>query len=348
YRCLGSDAWRRLGGPICHSRPIRQDLLDRVAWTELAKLLEEPGLIQSELARRLEAARHTDPTKRREDGLRRDLARLQKSIARLLTAYQEDLLSLEELRRRMPELGRRGYATRAELQSIADQTTDRTAYLRLAETLTAFLARLRSPAETLDIIERQRVVGLLVKEILVSDDRIVIRHSIPLPTGPAGGHDPSPIGGYSSSGSGKSYLLRSGSERTALRGPLIHRAEQDVFHHPGLEKRPDEFECTFIGHPRGHARHQAVVIDPVEKFFEIKVNHDVVARGNVSLRLGHRLMGGASRSEAVTVLGKCPVPALLENLQQGLLDQSVDDAGHAEFSDPTVRLGYFDPLDWLR
>src|SRR4029077_12435538 len=58
YRCLGSDAWRRLGGPICHSRPIRQDLLDRLAWTEIVKLLEEPGLIQSEPARRLEAARH--------------------------------------------------------------------------------------------------------------------------------------------------------------------------------------------------------------------------------------------------------------------------------------------------
>jgi hypothetical protein len=39
------------------------------------------------------------------------------------------------------------------------------------------------------------------------------------------------------------------------------------------------------------------VIDPVEKFFEIKVNDDAVARGNVLLRLGHGLMGGASRSE---------------------------------------------------
>ena len=220
YRCLGSDAWRRLGGPLCHSRPIRQDLLDRVTWTEIVKLLEEPGLIQSELDRRLEAARHTDPTKRREDGLRRDLARLQKSIARLLTAYQEDLLSLDELRHRMPELRRREYATRAELQSIADQTTDRTAYLRLAETLTAFLARLRSSAETLDIIERQRVVRLLVKEILVSDDRIVIRHSIPLPAGPSGSHHPSSIGGYSTSASGKSYLLRSGSDQPAPCKPV--------------------------------------------------------------------------------------------------------------------------------
>src|SRR5882762_348260 len=145
-----------------------------------------------------------------------------------------------------------------------------------------------------------------------------------------------------------SYLLRSGSERAALRGPLVHRADQAVFHHPGLEKCPDEFEHPFIRHPRCDARHQAVMIDPVEKFLEIKVNHDAVARGNVSLRLGHRLMGGASRSEAVTVLGKRRVPLLLENLQQGLLDQSVDDARYAELSDPAARLGYFDPLDRLR
>src|SRR6516225_3640072 len=221
YRCLGSHAWRRRGGPICRSRPIRQDLLDRVAWTEIVKLLEEPSLIQSELDRRLEAARYTDPTKRREGALRRDLARLRKSIECLLTAYQEELLSLDELRHRMPELRRREYATRAELQSIAEQMTDRAAYLRLAETLAAFLARLRSSAETLDIIERQRVVRLLVKEILVSDDRIVIRHSIPLPTGPSGSRDPSPIGGYSSSAPGKSYLLRSGSALTTT-GEHLH------------------------------------------------------------------------------------------------------------------------------
>jgi len=59
-------------------------------------------------------------------------------------------------------------------------------------------------------------------------------------------------------------------------------------------------------------------------------------------------MGGAFRSEAVAVPGKRRVPPLLENLQQGLLDQSVDDARYAELSDPAIRLGYFDPLDRLR
>ena len=90
------------------------------------------------------------------------------------------------------------------------------------------------------------------------------------------------------------------------------------------------------------------MIDPVEEFFEIDVDHDVVAIGDVTLRLSHCLMGGAPRSEAVAVLGECRVPPLLENLQHGLLDQSVDDARHAELSDPAVRLRDFDPFDRLR
>jgi hypothetical protein len=57
-----------------------------------------------------------------------------------------------------------------------------------------------------------------------------------------------------------------------------------VFHHPGVEERPDEFEHTLIGHSRGDARHQAVVIDSVEKLFEIEIDHDVVALGDVTLR----------------------------------------------------------------
>src|SRR5215831_8707814 len=60
---------------------------------------------------------------------------------------------------------------------------------------------------------------------------------------------------------------------------------------------------------------------------------------------GGRIAPAGSR---VAVLGKRWVPPLLENLQQGLLDQSIDDARDAELSDPAIRLGDFDPLDRLR
>jgi site-specific DNA recombinase len=147
YRCLGSDGWRRLSGPVCNNRPVRQDLLDEVVWMEIVRLLEDPQLIQNELDRRLAAAREVDPSKRRAEALRRDLVRIRKSIDRLLTAYQEGLLSLDELRERMPNLRRREQADNAELQATVDQSFERAACLRLAETLTTFLARLRSSAQ---------------------------------------------------------------------------------------------------------------------------------------------------------------------------------------------------------
>jgi site-specific DNA recombinase len=75
YRCIGSDAWRHLGGPRCQSRPVRQDLLDDVVWTQVIRLLEDPALIQQELDRRLAAARAADPTRQREQALQRDLVR---------------------------------------------------------------------------------------------------------------------------------------------------------------------------------------------------------------------------------------------------------------------------------
>ena len=100
YRCLGSDAWRHLGGSVCDCRPIRQDLLDQIVWQEVVRLIEDPTLIQAELDRRLDAARGAEPTKRRQDALERELTRIRKSVERLVTAYQEDLLPLDELRRR--------------------------------------------------------------------------------------------------------------------------------------------------------------------------------------------------------------------------------------------------------
>jgi site-specific DNA recombinase len=216
YRCLGSDAWRHLGGPVCDNRPVRQDLLDQVVWSEIIRLLEDPSLIQGELDRRLAAARTSDPTQRREITLQRDLTRIRKSIDRLVTAYQEDLITIDELRGRLPGLRQREQAAHAELQSIADQTHDRAAYLRLAENLVEFLSRLRSSAENLDVQERQRIVRLLVKEVLVGDDTIVIRHSIPMPTKPSNSDRDSPT----TTGTkpiGQSYLLRSGRDHPALR-----------------------------------------------------------------------------------------------------------------------------------
>jgi site-specific DNA recombinase len=60
YKCIGSDSWRKLGGPVCDiGRLVLQDLLDRIVWDEVIRLLEDPTLIQRELDSRLAAHRCT-------------------------------------------------------------------------------------------------------------------------------------------------------------------------------------------------------------------------------------------------------------------------------------------------
>jgi site-specific DNA recombinase len=209
YRCLGSDAWRYQGTPKCDQRPIRLDLLENIVWSEVVRLLEDPTLIEAELNRRLDAARNAHPAKHREETLTRELVRVQKSMERLLSAYQEELMSLAELRRRMPALRQREQALQAERESLNAQFADQAAYLRLAETLSAFLGRLRENAQTLDTTERQRIVRLLVKEVVVGQDNITIRHSIPKTLqSSGGGKDPSHRGETSADHpSGEGYLL---------------------------------------------------------------------------------------------------------------------------------------------
>src|SRR5712672_3184446 len=262
YRCLGSDAWRHLGGPVCDSRPIRQDLLDQIVWQEVIHLIEDSTLIQAELDRRLDAARAAEPTKRRQEALERELTRIRKSMERLLTAYQEDLLSLDELRRRMPELRAREQSMQAERQAILDQAADQISFLRLAETLTAFLQRLRQSAETLEIAERQKVIRLLVREVLVDNDTITIRHSIPAqaPTPPAGGA-PLPSNGKLRVRD-ESYLLRSGSDYAALWNALLARS----FQHD-LQKVHD----VRVINPLCHFFQQPVVPDIVKVGSQVKV-----------------------------------------------------------------------------
>jgi site-specific DNA recombinase len=188
YRCLGSDAYRHLKGAVCDNPPVRQDHLDAVVWKELLRLLEDPSAIEEELNRRREAARHADPLKQREEILRRDHARLEKSMDRLLNAYQEGLVSLDQLRSRMPELRKKQQAIQAEWQSLEAAAADDTQCRRLVETLADFCVQLRLRADTLQVPERQKILRLLVKEILVGRDTLTIRHSIRMPNA---GTDPS-------------------------------------------------------------------------------------------------------------------------------------------------------------
>ena len=179
YRCLGSDAYRYEHGAVCDTKPVRTDYLDKAVWDHIGGLLADPQLVRTEIDRRLDQLRTADPTTAQQQRLEQALAKTTAALTRLISAYQEELISLDELRERTPDLRSRERSLHTQLDAVATQLVDREAYLRLAENLETFLARLRDNTEHADTREQQRVLRLLVKEVLIGPEHITIRHCIP-------------------------------------------------------------------------------------------------------------------------------------------------------------------------
>jgi len=179
YRCLGSDDYRYEGGRVCSNKPVRADYLDTVVWDHITHLLADPALIRAEISKRLDAARTSDPVTRQRGRLELEAAKTTTSIAAMIEAFQEQLLTIDELRARMPHLRARQANLQAQTDALDAQAADRDAYLKLADDLEGFLTQLRGNAATATVGQRQRVLRLLVKDVLIGPEKITIRHRIP-------------------------------------------------------------------------------------------------------------------------------------------------------------------------
>jgi site-specific DNA recombinase len=180
YRCLGSDDYRHEGGRVCVNKPVRADHLDTVVWDHVTGLLADPQLIRTEIDRRLDSARTANPVAQQRKRLDTALAKTSNAIAAMIEAFGEQLITIDELRARMPDLRAREINLRNQIEALDNQTADREAYLKLACDLEGFLTQLNAKAELSTVAERQRVLRLLVKDILVGPDKITIRHRIPI------------------------------------------------------------------------------------------------------------------------------------------------------------------------
>jgi site-specific DNA recombinase len=159
---------------------VRAEYLDQVVWDHITALLADPALIRTEIDRRLEAARTADPVTKQRRHLQIVLAGADAAISRLIEALAEGLITIDELRARMPQLRARQAMLRGQLDALDTQLADRQVYLRLAEGLEGFLAQLRERADTASVPDRQRVLRLLVKDVLVGPEKITIHHRIPV------------------------------------------------------------------------------------------------------------------------------------------------------------------------
>ncbi len=121
------------------------------------------------------------PATRQRNRLELELAKAATSITAMIEAYSEQLLTIDERRAKMPHLRARQGNLHAQIDALDSQAADRDASLTLAADLEGFLAQLRGSAATGTVEDRQRVLRLLVKGILIRprEDHHPAPHSRP-------------------------------------------------------------------------------------------------------------------------------------------------------------------------
>jgi site-specific DNA recombinase len=182
-----------------------------------------------------------------------------------LDAYQEDLIQLDELRSRMPELRKREKSLNEELICIESELIDQGLLLKLADNIEKFLIKLRGAADNMSVVERQRVLRLVVKEVLIDDENIRVKHSIPLP------HSNMQTG-LTTGTKIPSYLLHKGRDDTPLRRSFTFLFKPPVLMlyrcckpPSNVHQLPRLFDVLF------HRSHQQVVIDLFKEAFDVHV-----------------------------------------------------------------------------
>lgn len=168
YRCPGADSrvGSTHGATRCYNRGLRADLVEKAVWGKVVHLLENPGNLHKEYARRL-SSNPDDATT-----LKGEQTRLTNAIARMIDSYADGLIEKREFEPRIKKM-------KAKLSQVEHQIaraselaeSDRQLRLLIVQ-LEDFSSRVISNLQSVDWDTKRNVIRALVKSINVS------RHSV--------------------------------------------------------------------------------------------------------------------------------------------------------------------------
>jgi len=166
YRCAHGGKRRAEGVPR-HSMVVPCQEAEAAVWNALRQLLQQPERIV-EAWERYKATEDQGEITR----LRKRMTQLKAQRERLLDAYQEGLISRQELAKRQNPLLRALEKTEVRLREVQSiQATE--------ISLEAFTQQIQQALAATDFDLQRSVIRLLIERIIVKDDALVIEHLVP-------------------------------------------------------------------------------------------------------------------------------------------------------------------------
>jgi site-specific DNA recombinase len=219
YRCVGSDGYRFAGGRVCANPQVRVDQLDGYVWQSVCELLQQPERMLAEWSRRMKGDRAPAQLRECRDDAVRIVGVHERSLKRLVDAYEIGAIELADLEARTEALRVRLEKARRDLAEAEQRLNETVRISSVITQLSDFAARVHSSLDGLSWIERRLIIRTLVAKVEIDEDGATVIYRLPPPTSGPGGAD---HGGQPDAPDGrpeptnKSYQLRGGRDQPAV------------------------------------------------------------------------------------------------------------------------------------
>ena len=326
YRCIGMDAYRFGGNRICDNKQVRTSVLEEAVWEDVSSLLRDPERIQQEYHRRL-----ADDNTESSLALKQNeatISKVKRAIVRLIDAYEDDLLTKEELEPRVRQSKNRLTQLEAEHAKLSGRVNEQEELRRVINHLDEFSQQLSAGIETLDWIDKRKVIRALVKRVEIGkkDVRVVYKiGQLPFVQGPA-------------SGASLQDCLR--RHHRSLWRPHGRTRPLAVLRDPCNQPFTDETQNPAVGYSVLEDTQHPCVVNGIKETTDVGVKHPVhLALGETHVQRIQRVVVPSSRPKPIAEPEKVLLVYLLQNNPHGLLDNLVFQGRNAQGTQTSIRLG---------
>jgi site-specific DNA recombinase len=225
YRCIGTDAYRFGGERICGNKQVRTDVVESAVWEDVCALLANPSRVKAEYQRRLN--RKGKEKSRASEQVTKLMTQVQRSLARLIDAYQEGLLTKEEFEPRVRAMRERLTKLETEAEAARDQETEGQQLEAVIGHLEGFAQQVTCQLRDADWGTRREILRALVKQVEIGAEAIRVVYKVPP-------HPfvEAPAGGCLQDRLGRDHTALGSALRSVVIGPIF----QDTCFEPLLDE----------------------------------------------------------------------------------------------------------------
>jgi len=187
YRCIGMDGYRFGGNRICDNKQVRTSVLEEAVWEDVSDLLRDPERIQKEYQRRLTNDDQSGLALKQNEIT---INKVKRAIARLIDAYQDDLVSKKEFEPRVRQNKIKLAQLQEEQAKLKTRTNEQKDLQSVINHLDEFANQLTDGIEKLSWSDKREVIRALVKRVEVGKEEVRVVYKIgqlPFVLGPASG-----------------------------------------------------------------------------------------------------------------------------------------------------------------